>query len=193
MTPSMTIVCVAYKRPREVNVLIHSLLCQTSQDWDLHMIHDGPDPEMEHIFETYQELIGEDRFRYTMTGERYNDFGHSLRAIGIDEAKGKYILITNDDNYYMPIAVDTMLYRLNEGFDGVIFDMIHNYFNYTLFVTEPRKMRADIGSVATHTRHARTVGWRDKTHAGDGTYIDDLTKIPDFQWMKVPQVLFVHN
>jgi len=189
---SLTVVCVSYKRPREVHVLINSFLCQTSQDFILHMIHDGPDEEVETIFESYEQEVG-GRFRHTMTPERHNDHGHSLREIGIETARTPYILITNDDNYYAPVMVEICLRVLDSGSDGVLFNMIHNYFGYQTLDVEPKTNHADIGCVMVRTEHARRVGWRDKSFAGDGTYIEDLTALPNFMWTKIPMTLFVHN
>ena len=198
---TLSIVTVAYKRPEQIQILLRSFVVQTSSDWTMHIIHDGPDEEIETILAAFTARWPQ-HFSYEFTEQRYNDYGHSLRELGIQKATGEYLLITNDDNYYVPIFVEKVLGVLaHSGFDGAIVDMLHNEIDagyhkgppYNFFDTKPEYGWADIGSVVIRTEVAKQIGWRDKSHSGDGIYINDAGNVPGFRWAKIPQILFVHN
>ena len=190
---SLEIVVVAYKRPIEIQVLIHSLAAQTSQDFTVTIYHDGFDAEMQKIFDDlkakYPNMIS-----FEFTDERYNDYGHSLREIGINKASSDYILITNDDNYYCPTFVSEMLGKLSSN-DLVYCDMIHSHTNYKrIFRTYTRLGSIDVGSMIVRTELAKRIGWTDKSYSGDGTYCEGIiSSIPNIRISKIRKVLFVHN
>ena len=79
---------------------IESIKSQTHKDFEIICIHDGP------LLDESVELPCEVQF----TEERYNDWGHTLRTIGMDQAKGDYIIHTNADNIFYPNATQE-LYR----------------------------------------------------------------------------------
>jgi GT2 family glycosyltransferase len=118
-------------------------------------------------------------------------------------ASAKYILITNDDNYYCPVFLEQMLKSMQEAdADIAMCDMIHSHNNpgqrpqppYKLFETKPLRGSVDIGCFIARTDLAKKVGFRDKSHDGDATYFEDIVhaaKIPKI--VKVDRVLFVHN
>ena len=68
------------------------------------------------------------RIEYLTTEKRFNDYGHSLRDMGLKNIKGEYVLLTNADNYFIPKTIEF----INEIFiehqpEVVIFDMIHSH------------------------------------------------------------------
>ena len=97
----ITVICVSYKRYKNIPVLIHSFLAQTLQNFKLLVLHDGYDAEMEIILQDFRNNYP-DIFDYRFSDIRFNDYGHSLRDIGIGMLDTEYVLITNDDNYYCP-------------------------------------------------------------------------------------------
>jgi hypothetical protein len=97
--PLFTIIVVHYQGtvPHPVFLRgIDSIAKQTFRDFELLVYHDGPllDP-------TVQTPVP-----LRCTPVRHNDFGHSLRDIGIREASGDYIVHTNADNVFYPHALD---------------------------------------------------------------------------------------
>jgi glycosyltransferase involved in cell wall biosynthesis len=200
----ITIVCVSYKRYKNIPILIHSFLAQTLQNFKLLVIHDGPDAEMDTLLRPYKEKHP-DIFDYRFTDTRFNDYGHSLRDIGIKLADTEYILLTNDDNYYCPKFLEYMFLPIqNESPppDIVFCDMIHSHNNpgdrqqlpYNFFETQPAKNSIDIGCFIVRTDLAEAVGFRDKGFAGDATYFEDVAQAAgEPKIIKIPMVLFVHN
>jgi len=199
---TLSIVCVSYQRYQQIPILIHSFLAQTLQNFKLKIYHDAPDAKMEAILARYKaeypSLID-----YQFTGQRYNDYGHSLRDIGIAEADGDYLLITNDDNYYVPRFLEFMFQAIEAGdVDLVLCDMIHSHNRpggrpqgpYMLFQTAPQRLAIDVGCMIVRTSIAKKFGWRDKGHDGDATYLEDLIRAaPGLKYSKLSHVLFVHN
>lgn len=198
----LTIICVAYKRYKNIPIIVHAFLAQTLQNFRLIVLHDGYDQEMD-------KILGELKNRnsgvidYYFSEERYNDYGHTLRDVGIRMADTEYLLITNDDNYYCPVFVENMLSALHaHNADIALCDMIHSHNQpggrpqpaYALFETAPQRCSIDIGCFIARTELAKKVGFRDKSHDGDATYFEDLIAVKsDVRIAKVNQVLFVHN
>ena len=201
MHKKLTVVCVSYKRYKEIHVLINSFLCQTVSNWKLLVIHDGPDNKMRGIVEEYGKNNPE--IEYLETEVRYNDWGHSLREIGIGRADTEFVLLTNDDNYYVPKFLECMFEPINNwGADFVLCDMVHNQLNpgqyiqpeYNFFDTYPKKLYIDIGTFIVRTSMAKEVGFGDKSYASDGTFVEDLlNRFPSMDICKIPKILFVHN
>jgi len=198
----LTIVCVAYKRYQNIQVLIHSLLAQTVRNFKLLILHDAYDEQMDVLLSQYKAQ-NPSLIDYAFTEVRHNDFGHTLREIGIRLADTPYLLLTNDDNYYCPIFVENMMQALHaHQADLVLCDMIHSHNNpgghqqppYSLLKTAPQPGSIDIGCFIVKSSLAKQVGFRDKRHDGDATFFADiLSKNPQIRVAKVNQVLFVHN
>jgi glycosyltransferase involved in cell wall biosynthesis len=92
---------------------IASLLRQTIQDFEILCYHDGP----------LLNPVLNFPVRIFPTAKRYNDWGHSLRDIGIHEARGEYIVHFNPDNILYPNALEC----LNAGCkDILVFPVIMN-------------------------------------------------------------------
>lgn len=202
----ITIVCVAYKRPKKIPVLIHSFLCQSLQNWKLHIIHDGYDAEVDEVLRPYAQKYPEISYEFTPT--RFDDYGHSLRAIGIERADTEFLLITNDDNYYVPEFLRLMFEEIHaKHLDMLLCDMVHSHLKvaagnmsytadqYGYFPTAPRKFMVDIGCFIVRTELARRVGFRDKSFVGDGTFVEDILEAcgDSIRVGKLDKVLFVHN
>lgn len=91
--------------------------------------------------------------------------------------------------------------------DMVLCDMVHSHIEfvdgklrytkdqYRYFPTYPRKFMVDIGCFIVRTALAQEVGFRDKSHAGDGTFVEDLISRfgGSIRIGKLNKVLFVHN
>jgi glycosyltransferase involved in cell wall biosynthesis len=198
----LTIVCVAYRRPQSIQVLLHCFLAQTSQNFRLLVIHDGPDAEMSVLLSEYTSRYP-DRIEYIFTETRYDDYGHSLRQLGLEQVSTPFVLFTNDDNYYVPVFVQTVLAVAHDkNADIVLYDVVHSHENagdtiappYSVLITEPRMNRFDVGAGVFRTELARAVGWRSRGFAADGVFIEDVLAFkPDVKIEKIDQVLFVHN
>jgi GT2 family glycosyltransferase len=180
----LTVVCVSYKRYREIHVLINSLLSQTLQNWKLLIIHDGLDAQMEAEVKPYLERYP-DLIRYQSTETRYNDYGHTLRKMGIEMADTEFVLLTNDDNYYARKFLQYMFDAIREQkLDMVLCNMIHSHKNpgaykqldYNVFDSYPSIFYIDVGNFILRTSHAKAVGFNDTSFNADGVFVEDVLK-----------------
>jgi GT2 family glycosyltransferase len=180
-TPELTVICVSYQRYQSIHVLLNSFLCQTLQNWKLVVIHDGPDAKMENLVGEYSHR--HPQIQYRQTPQRYNDYGHSLREIGLRDADTEFVMFTNDDNYYAPKFLQYLFEAIKrDDLDFVLCNMIHSHKrpgktkqdDYHLFQSFPKCKYIDIGNFIVRTRHAQTVGFPDKGYAADGEFVDRL-------------------
>jgi len=96
--PMFSIIVVHYQGAVPHQVFLRglaSIQAQTFRDFELLVYHDGPllDPAVQMPVPV------------RCTAVRHNDFGHSLRDLGIREATGEYIVHTNADNVFYPHAL----------------------------------------------------------------------------------------
>jgi hypothetical protein len=166
------------------------------------VIHDGQDPDTCELVGRYTR-VHPIKFEYLQTDIRYNDFGHSLRGIGIDRADTEFVLLTNGDNYYAPRFVEFMFRGIDEyGLDVILCDMVHSHQNpgymiqgsYGFFRTLPLRNCVDIGCLIARASMAKKVGFRNKSFYGDAIYCEDLLdSAPRVVVGKIRKILLVHN
>jgi len=198
----LTIVVATYQQDLALDCLLKSLVCQTLQNFKVLIIHDGPSATARSLVAAYSREHPA-VFEYLETEYRCNDYGHSLRAIGIERTGTEFILLTNGDNYYAPRFVEFMFEAIDRhGLDVVLCDMVHSHLNpglsvqpsYGFFRTRPFRYYLDIGCFIARSDAAKKVGFRDKTFNGDATYFEDLLKVSETVVLgKVDKVLMVHN
>lgn len=97
--PKFSIVVVHYQGVNSHDTLLRgiaSLQAQTFRDFEILCYHDGPLLEPDVAFPIAVKC----------TDRRYNDWGHTLRDMGIREASGDYILHFNADNLLYPEALE---------------------------------------------------------------------------------------
>lgn len=198
------IIAVAYERFGELKVFVQSILNQTDKNWHLTVYHDGPN---EIFCDIMSNFFAEspDQIEYIATEHRYNDYGHSLREIGLQNIKEQYVMLTNADNYLIPKAIEYLNRTIIQtNADVIMYDMVHSHNRpgnralppYSFFETFYERGSIDIGAAIVKRDLAEKVGFRDKTHDGDATYFEDVfaeRKPSGLSVAKIPQILFVHN
>jgi glycosyltransferase involved in cell wall biosynthesis len=98
-SPVFSIVMPHYDGAIPHDRFVRAVSCIKAQSyplWELLIYHDGPISNLE--LKAYVEKLGDKRIKFTQTKTRFNDWGHSLRQLGIEVAKGDYIVNTNSDN-----------------------------------------------------------------------------------------------
>jgi len=188
--PKVSLAIAAYNRPDHLCCLLYSLKAQTYKNWEAVIVHDGPNPEIRKKI----EQINDDRIVYIDDVKRKEQYGHPHRQFAISRCTGEYIGMSNDDNYYAPVYFEWMLsalYSANALFAHC--DMVHNYWEWSYFVTRPRKDQCDLGAWIAHGSIVRNTPWRDMSFSGDGTFIEDLVAQVGDKVVHVPGVIFVHN
>lgn len=182
--PFVHVVSVSCQRFGELSVFVQCWLNQTDSDWMLTVIHDGPSEKFLEIMYAYKKSAP-DQIKFYCTATRYGDYGHSLRDLALKGSPtGKYILLTNSDNYYVPKSVEFLKMAAMEvaDLDFIMFNMIHSHENvggrsgppYSFFEVEYEVYGIDIGAALVRAELAIASGFRDKTHDGDQSYFLDI-------------------
>lgn len=189
-TPKVTVICPIYNSFPEV---ISSMICQTYKNWELLLIHDGPN---ETGLEILVNTINDDRIKYIETPVRVGNWGHSYRSEYIQKAEGDYIVITNADNQLIPVYLEYML----KGFgDGVIATyceaMVHSYKAWGVIPCSLKRGYIDCAGVMVKASAAKQVGWNNTVeHSADWLYFQDLiNKFGAKAFVKIKGCLLVHN
>lgn len=146
---------------------------------------------------------------YECTKTHFNDYGHSLREIGLEKATGEHILITNADNYYSPKGLEFInkaIVNNTSKPDIVMFDMVHSHANpglrkapsYSFFKVIYKRNFIDMGAAVVETSLAKRSGFADKSYSAYATYYENILKKKlesgsRLVVVKIPSVLLVHN
>ena len=205
---TINIIAVAHERIGELKVFVQSMINQTHNNWTLHVIHDGVNDEFCSIMEEYRREKPM-QITYECTSERFNDYGHSLREIGLKKATGQYVLITNADNYYAPKTLEFINIAIKNSDnkpDVIIFDMVHSHRNpgvkkgprYSYFKVSYKRNFIDMGAAVVETSLAQNAGFSDKSYSADATYFENILnkKLENgsrLRLTKIPRVCLVHN
>lgn len=82
---------------------------QTFTDFEVLLYHDGP-------ISRPIPKVDLPNLKIVITEKRYNDWGHSLRDMGIKAAEGEYIIHFNPDNILYPLALQEIYDKSEEDF-----------------------------------------------------------------------------
>lgn len=188
--PVLDIIAVTYGHNHELRCFVEGMLAQSVKEWRLTILHDGPSPEFIKIMNSYWT---EDRIEYSCTPERHNNWGHTLRRIGIKISLGdsKYTLITNADDYFAPVFVKEMCC----GDEDLVYcDCSHHHWGYQAKSSMLRKGAIDISCCVVKTEIVREVGWNSTVYHADWLFLKDVMKArPDLTTRHVDKVLVMKN
>jgi hypothetical protein len=107
-----------------------------------------------------------------------------------------YVLITNDDNQYVPVFVEYMLKCCGENVGFVTCDTIHNYFGYDILASEIKVGAIDMGSFIVKLDVAKAVGFNHMENVADGMYAVECANECQKRGLSVKGIrkpLFIHN
>jgi hypothetical protein len=180
-----------YNRKNELSSMLSSLCAQKSSNWKALVVIDDNIKHLE--TENIISFFKDERISFIYCDKQYNDFGHTPREIGKQKSTADYIIMTGDDNYYVPSFISELNILINDKPGLIYWDMIHNQYNYEHFKCELMFNYIDIGSFAVRRDLAQQIELG-KISPSDGVYIQDFCKkFPDEKKEKINKILFVHN
>jgi len=197
MINTLHVIVTVYNRSTNLKILLDSFSVQTCQQWQIHIIHDGPAPQaVKNVINSHADL----RIQYYETPQVNGSWGHPNRKFMLGQIPlnhRDFVLITNDDNYYVPTFVELMLKECRRDDVGFVYcNTLHSYMGYNVLDTEIRENLIDMGSFIVKLDIARHVGFNSIKFSADGLYAVECVQYCRLRRMKVvkiPKVLFVHN
>lgn len=206
MDTFLSIIAVTYNHGPALSVFLNSLICQTSRDWELILLHDGPadDDTVSRYtqFESDWTKRPSRGLSFVQTPKRTNKFGHDLRGQGLKLARGQFIHFENADNYCVPELVEIAAEVQKEAdYDFVCWNQVHNYAGtcfgkgkYSVLDTQIKLNHIDMAAFIVRAEMAMSVGFPFTNFAADWEFIKKVfVTFPDIKYAKTNAVLNVHN
>ena len=193
----VNIIAVTYNQLEILKCFINSIKSQTSQNWKLTIIHDGPNEELKKELTLEKYLDGE-KITFIEYPYRTENYGHLLRKWALENLElNDYVLITNGDNYYTPNMIEEVGKRSE---DLIYFDLVHshktkvnhNQHTYGYMNSILQSSHIDIGNVVVKSELAKKVGFNSTRFAADWDYIESILDYHPSIY-KIEKILFVHN
>jgi glycosyltransferase involved in cell wall biosynthesis len=197
MINTLHVIVTVFNRGANLRVLLDSFLVQTNSQWQIHIIHDGAAPQpIRDIVSSYRDP----RIQYFETPQVNGSWGHPNRNIALRQLAlnhRDYVLMTNDDNYYVPKFIEYFMKECRREDTGFVYcNTLHSYMNYGILDTEVRENLIDMGSFVVKLDVAKHVGFNHINFSADGLYAMECAnycKVRRLRIIKIPKVLFVHN
>jgi len=184
-----------FSRTNHLITIVGSLVAQSNPNWKAHIVADCPDEDVVNRINEMVKFFNDDRIKLTVLPQRFNDWGHTPRQHGLDNATEEWVIMTGEDNYYVPEFVDLMLKEsTNQHF--VYCDLVHNWINkeYIPIKSTLKLGGIDIGSFMTKTNLAQKIKLITTHEWADWFFIEEfIKKFKQAKIKKVNRILYVHN
>jgi predicted protein tyrosine phosphatase len=170
----------------DLDIMLAFALCMKRQRYsnlEVIFVTDGPNPRAAGVVEQFAESAV--KFRLIETPEAKGRWGHPYRQLGIDSARGEYIGLSNDDNYYVPGYIEQMVNAL-ESADFAVCDCVHSYKAWDI-----HPQCSDVGSWLGRASLIRSIPFPGTEQDSDWLYFQHLSAGGRTVVVKHP--LFVHN
>lgn len=190
----VAVICPIYNSYPQI---ISSFTQQTHKDWEMVLIHDGPS-EID-----LKPFITDPRVQYIETETRVGNWGHALRDWALKNIDSlipdaDYVVITNADNYHVPVYLEYLLKGFQNNPMAVASycsDMVHSYKAWQVIPCRLKLGYIDCAGVLVRKDVAKETGWRDtESHSSDWIYFNDIiSKYGADKWVMVKGTLLIHN
>lgn len=188
-----------YNRPKHLMTLIGSLLTQENPSWTAHIVGDNVENDTLEEIHNILNLVNDSRIKFTNLPERHNDWGHTPRNYGLDHATGEWIVMTGEDNYYVPTFVHNFLReaRLKDT-DFMFCSFLYNQAQLgdTYYPVKARLELQQIDIGCYSFRKDKLGDIRLRTDVSEADYyfmLDYLSQEDDMTATYIDEILYVHN
>jgi glycosyltransferase involved in cell wall biosynthesis len=181
-----------YDRVDHLQSMLSSLIAQSCPEWTATVVIDNNHSDKT---ESLISSFNDKRIRFFYMDKRYNDWGHTPRQFGKQQSTSSYVIMTGDDNYYVPTFINELKEAIekNNNPDIIYWDMIHSHYEYQLFRCNLAYNQIDMGAFATKREIAQSINLGTE-YAADGLFVEECKKKhPNLVSVKINKVLFVHN
>ena len=118
--PIVSIVIPVFNNAELVKIMVDSVVAQEYKNWELLLVDDGSD---EPTIAVLQRFLEEDSRIQLISRNRLPKGAQTCRNIGMDAAKGKYIVFFDSDDYVAPYCLSQRVVYMeaNPGLDFSVF------------------------------------------------------------------------
>lgn len=96
MCPQVSVLMLTYNRPQFIDMAIESILAQDFREWELLVVHDGPNQKIPEVMKDWCRRDHRIRyFRRTVPGNIAE-----ATNFGLAQARGNYIAVLDDDDFW---------------------------------------------------------------------------------------------
>lgn len=182
-------------RPKTLIGILGSLIAQSNDNWFAHVIFDGNYDDSNEIMDMFKSYSN---IKFTTIPGPNNDWGHTPRNYGIKTSTCEWLIMTGDDNYYVPTFVQEFINTINSNkyVSFVYCDMVHNGFNYKQVICKPKAFAIDIGCYAFLKKFGDSLSLDVTKNHADGLfcelYVSKFAKAPQ-NTIHINKTLYVHN
>jgi glycosyltransferase involved in cell wall biosynthesis len=183
-----------YNRPDKLMSILMSIKCQSLNQWKVHVVADAPYDGFDSVRDYFS---GDERFKFSVLNGPHKDWGHTARNYGLELAEEEWVVMSGDDNYYMPLFVEIFLNSIKNRYDAnfVHCNLIHNWVsnNYIALISLPKVNRIDIGNFMTRTKFAKQLKLDVTKANADGIFVEEYINKFKGNIIHLEQFLYVHN
>jgi len=187
---------LTYNRPQLISRAIQSVLDQTFQQWELLVVHDGPNERTAELMQVWRQRDG--RIRY-LRREKVGNIAEATN-FGLSQARGDYIAILDDDDCWTaPDKLEKQVRFLDErpeyvGCGGGVIVVDRNGNETLRYLKPPEdeqiKRRALFANPMAHS----TTVYRRAAIEAQGLYDVTLAGFQDWDvWLKLGQAGKLYN
>lgn len=192
------IIVTAYRQLNECKHIINTFNCQTSNDWEMIIVHDGPD-----IMNIGEQLLNEkylnEKIKFICTDNHYGSTGAAVKNYALDNKllENEWLLFAHCDCYYVPKFVEYMLNATNTNNTDIVYcDICHHHYDWKGVLKGKLEFsHVDIGSFIIKSKIAYNFRFSLTELAYDWQFIDEANK--KYNIIKtsnyIPKVLYVCN
>ena len=189
------VIVTVYNRHEPLAILIRLFQQQSNSNWLMTVAHDGPAPQ------TVKDVIAErndPRITFYEHPRNLGSWGFPLRRLMLQNIQGDpndFVVISNDDNIYVPRFVEFVLAEVKPEIGIIYWDIVHSHQNYNILVSEMKVNFMDMGGCAVRLDIAKEVGIKHDVFYADGLYAEECDmRCAEKQLIhfKIPKPLFTH-
>lgn len=192
----VTVICPIYNSYPNI---IGDMMCQTHQNWELLLIHDGKSDS--DLIKRIVEAVNDPRIKYKETENRVGSWGHKIRRdalASIANSNSEFVVITNPDNHFVPVFLEYMLNPMLASSTVVASycsHMVHSYKAWEVIPCSMKRGYVDCAGVVIRKDVACAIGFNHvEQHSADWFFFEDIMKVHSIRnFAKVNGTLLIHN
>jgi len=185
----ITFIATSHNETYSAYMFISSLKLQTKHNWKCIIYNDGPNDFIKNVVTQFND----NRITYYESDKPNGFWGHYSRQSALKYVDTEFLIQTSIQDYYIPTTVEEIL-NVSSFSDLILFNCLHNHFNYNVLNSTPKIDRVDWGCHAVRTKIAKSVGIQQpESSTCDGIFVENCLKYSGLRYYKIEKILTTHN